>query len=115
MAKPPTVGAVRNWTVFPKSGWVVKDGILTVLESGGGESEHGGDIVTVDKYSNFELQLDFKFTTGANSGIKYFVDPELNKGKGSSIGLEYQILDDARHPDAKLGNHEGSRALACSV
>ena len=98
---------------FPKSGWVVKDGILTVLESGGGESEHGGDIVTVDKYSNFELQLDFKFTPGANSGIKYFVDPELNKGKGSSIGLEYQILDDARHPDAKLGNHEGSRALAC--
>ncbi|MBT8298837.1 MAG: DUF1080 domain-containing protein, partial [Maribacter sp.] len=31
---------------------------------------------------------------------------------GSSIGLEYQILDDARHPDAKLGNHEGSRTLA---
>ena len=98
---------------FPKSGWVISDGILTVLESGGGESEHGGDIITTDKYSNFELHLDFKLTPGANSGIKYFVDPELNKGPGSSIGLEYQILDDQRHPDAKLGNHEGSRALAC--
>ena len=83
------------------------------VESGGGESRAGGDIVTVDKYSDFELHLDFKMTPGANSGIKYFVDPKLNKGPGSSIGLEYQILDDQRHPDAKLGNHEGSRQLAC--
>lgn len=98
---------------FPKHGWAVKDGVLTVLESGGGESEAGGDIVTVKKYSNFELHLDFKLSPGANSGIKYFVYPELNKGKGSSIGLEYQLLDDQRHPDARLGNHEGSRALAC--
>jgi len=98
---------------FPKSGWSVKDGILTVQESGGGESAAGGDIVTVDKYSNFELHVDFKITPGANSGIKYFVDPELNKGKGSSIGLEFQILDDARHPDAKKGNHPGSRGVSC--
>ncbi len=98
---------------FPDSGWVIKDGVLTVLESGGGESAAGGDIITVDKYRNFELHLDFMLTPGANSGIKYFVDPELNKGQGSSIGLEYQLLDDALHPDAKLGNHPGSRALGC--
>ncbi len=98
---------------FPATGWVIEDGVLTVLESGGGESEAGGDIVTVEKYCDFELHLDFMLTPGANSGIKYFVDPKLNKGPGSSIGLEYQLLDDARHPDARLGNHEGSRALAC--
>jgi hypothetical protein len=98
---------------FPKQGWSVKDGVLTVHESGGGESEAGGDIVTIDKYSNFELHLDFKLTPGANSGIKYFVDPELNKGKGSSIGLEYQLLDDQLHKDARLGSHKGSRALTC--
>ena len=97
---------------FPEHGWVAEDGVLTVLESGGGESAAGGDIITLDKYSDFELQLDFKLTPGANSGIKYFVDPELNKGPGSSIGLEYQLLDDQRHPDAKLGSHEGSRTLA---
>jgi hypothetical protein len=98
---------------FPATGWVIQDGMLTVLESGGGESAAGGDIITIDKYSNFELHLDFKVTPGANSGIKYFVDPELNKGAGSSIGLEYQILDDARHPDARLGSHKGSRAAGC--
>jgi len=58
------------------------------------------------------LMVDFKLTEGANSGIKYYVNTDLNKGPGSSIGLEYQILDDAVHPDAKLGNHEGSRTLA---
>lgn len=88
---------------FPKNGWQMKDGVLTVLKSDGGESTNGGDIVTVKKYKNFELLVDFMITEGANSGIKYFVDTELNQGEGSSIGCEFQILDDRRHPDAKLG------------
>lgn len=97
---------------FPAEGWIIENGELIVLSSGGAESTAGGDIVTDELYGNFELQLDFKLTKGANSGIKYFVDTDLNKGPGSSIGLEYQILDDDNHPDAKLGNHEGSRTLA---
>jgi hypothetical protein len=97
---------------FPDKGWKIEDGVLTVLSSGGEESAAGGDIVTTEKFSDFELMLDFKLTEGANSGIKYYVDTELNKGPGSSIGLEYQILDDDRHPDAKKGNHEGSRTVA---
>ncbi len=97
---------------FPDKGWVIHDGVLTVKSTGGAESAAGGDIVTTENYSNFELKVDFKLTKGANSGIKYYVDPDLNKGKGSAIGLEYQILDDDNHPDAKLGNHEGSRTVA---
>ncbi len=97
---------------FPTKGWEIYEGMLTVLSTGGEESAAGGDIVTTEVYGDFELKVDFKITEGANSGIKYYVDPDLNKGPGSSIGLEYQILDDARHPDAKLGNHEGSRTLA---
>ena len=97
---------------FPTGGWEIKDGVLSVLASGGHESENGGDIVTTEKYADFELKVDFKITEGANSGIKYYVDTELNQGAGSSIGLEYQILDDERHPDAKLGNHEGSRTVS---
>lgn len=97
---------------FPENGWKIENGELTVLASGGGESTAGGDIVTMDKYGNFELKVDFKLTDGANSGIKYYVDTELNQGAGSSIGLEFQILDDAKHPDAKKGNHEGSRTLS---
>jgi hypothetical protein len=97
---------------FPEKGWAIEGGVLAVLSSGGEESVAGGDIVTIEKYSDFELMLDFKLTDGANSGIKYYVDTELNKGPGSSIGLEYQILDDEKHPDAKKGNHKGSRTVA---
>lgn len=99
---------------FPEEGWSIEDGVLSVADTGGGESTAGGDIVTTQDYSNFELQVDFKITPGANSGIKYYVDTEINKGPGSSIGLEYQILDDELHEDAKLGSHEGSRTM-CSL
>ena len=95
---------------FPKKGWKMEKGILKVLSSGGAESSNGGDIITVDTYSDFELSVDFKITKGANSGIKYFVDPELNKGEGSAIGLEFQILDDHVHPDAKQGKN-GNRTV----
>jgi len=73
-----------------------------------------GDIVNFKKitdaleaieklYGNFELSLEFKLTPGANSGIKYFVFPKQPNQPGSAIGLEYQVLDDERHPDAKAG------------
>ena len=95
---------------FPEKGWTMEDGILKVHKSDGGESTNGGDIVTTRPYRNFMLSVDFKITEGANSGIKYFVDTNLNKGEGSAIGCEFQILDDTKHPDAKLGVN-GNRTL----
>ncbi|CAN0474270.1 unnamed protein product [Scytosiphon promiscuus] len=88
----------------------MEDGTLSVLSSGGAESRNGGDIVTTAAFSNFELSVDFKLTKGANSGIKYFVDPELNKGEGSAIGLEFQVLDDKEQLDAKMGKN-GNRTV----
>ena len=97
---------------FPEKGWVIEEGAITVVESGGGESKHGGDIVTEEEFSDFDLQLEFRITKGANSGIKYYVTEKEDNNPGSAIGLEYQLLDDKNHPDAKKGNHEGSRTLA---
>jgi hypothetical protein len=96
---------------FPANGWKIENGVLTVESSGGAESANGGDIITTETYSSFILEVDFRITKGANSGIKYFVDPELNKGEGSAIGCEYQILDDQNHPDAGMGV-DGNRTLA---
>ena len=95
---------------FPAKGWTIENGAISVDKSDGGESTNGGDIVTTDTYRNFVLKVDFHFTQGANSGIKYFVQTDLNKGEGSAIGCEFQILDDVRHPDAKLGVN-GNRTL----
>lgn len=95
---------------FPEKGWTIENGILTVESSGGGEARNGGDIITEKLYGSFVLELEFKLTPGANSGIKYFVDAEINRGEGSAIGCEYQILDDELHPDAKAGV-AGNRTL----
>jgi len=101
-------GAYKN--KFPDKGWEIKDGTLNVLASAGAEAANGGDIVTTKEYSAFILQFEFKLTDSANSGVKYFVT-ENEHNTGSAIGLEYQILDDDKHPDAKLGV-VGNRKLA---
>jgi Domain of Unknown Function (DUF1080). len=96
---------------FPEYGWKIENGELIVLDADGGESTNGGDIVTVNEYSAFEFSVDFKITEGANSGIKYFVT-EKEKPSGSAFGLEFQLLDDEAHPDAKLyTTFPGSRTL----
>lgn len=102
-------GAYKD--AFPAGGWKIDAGELQVLESGGGESVNGGDIVTEQEFDAFDLQVQFKLTAGANSGIKYFVTEKENVKNASAIGLEYQLLDDARHPDAKMGR-DGNRTLA---
>src|SRR5438552_390806 len=56
-------GAFRD--SFPAKGWKVESGQLIVEPSNGGESTNGGDIVTIDTFSNFELTVDFKLTEGA--------------------------------------------------
>ena len=96
---------------FPEKGWHIEDGMLVVESSDGAEARNGGDIVTVRRYKNFWLSVDFQITPGANSGIKYFVRPDLYQSDASAIGCEFQILDDTLHPDAKLGVN-GNRTLA---
>ena len=102
------VGAYKK--TFPEKGWEIKDGIIKVLPSTGRESTNGGDIVTREQFSAFDLSFEFKLTPGANSGLKYFVTLS-EKNQGSAIGLEYQLLDDTLHPDAKMGMG-GNRTLA---
>jgi len=90
---------------FPDSGWVMQDGTLTVLPSNGRQEGLGGDIITDKEYGAFDLQFEFKLTPGANSGVKYFVKESYDTHGMSGIGLEYQVLDDSLHPDAKLGRN----------
>jgi hypothetical protein len=117
MARPPTAGAARNRKSFPAKGWEIKDGVAPCCLRrrgirGGRRHHHQGALL------QFELTLDFKITAGANSGIKYFCQPNLDPitgtgakaTTGSAIGLEFQILDDARHPDAKAGR-DGNRTI----
>jgi len=89
--------------------WSVVDGDIMISKSDG--SETGNDIVTKENYGAFELAFEFKLTEGANSGVKYFVNEDFERGGKSGLGLEYQVLDDEKHPDAKMGV-VGNRTLA---
>jgi hypothetical protein len=91
---------------FPAQGWSLANGELAVLAKG-----NGGDIMTDEEFGAFELQMEFKVSAGANSGIFYFLTSPRDAASGAPLGLEYQILDDERHPDAKLGI-DGNRTLA---
>lgn len=104
---------------FPSAGWTMCDGVLTIYGRGGGESLGPGDIITRKRFANFDLRFDFQITPGANSGVKTFVQTDISPidrvtGEptpiGSGIGIEFQILDDLRHPDAKLGR-DGNRTV----
>ncbi|EDY22469.1 protein of unknown function DUF1080 [Chthoniobacter flavus Ellin428] len=80
-------------TAFPEKGWSVQDGVLVHAEAGG-----GGDVVTKDRFENFELTFDWIIGAGANSGVKYNLpNPDKN------VGFEYQLLDDEHHPDGIKG------------
>jgi hypothetical protein len=93
-----------------KSAWEVKNGELQILATDTSKNRVHGDLISFKEYSSFELNFDFKLSAGANSGVKYFVIIP-NPTQRAGLGLEYQILDNERHPDAKLGLN-GNRTLS---
>jgi hypothetical protein len=88
-------GDFSQWTSIKGQavgeGWSIKNGI--VHRSG----RRPGDIITKQQYKDFELCFNWKISEGGNSGIKY-----RTKGR---LGLEYQVLDDAKHKDSKIPTH----------
>lgn len=95
---------------FPEHGWLVEDGVLTVLAET--EDHPGGhDIITKQQYGNIELELEARLTDGANSGIKYFVTDAFPGKEGDFLGLEYQLIHNEVHPDAKQGK-DGNHKMA---
>ena len=92
--------------------WEVNDGAIHIKGSGAGEAgaKDGGDLVFAHKFKNFELEWEWKVAKGANSGV--FIMIQEVEGQPSYISApEFQILDNANHPDAKLGK-DGNRMSA---
>lgn len=79
---------------FPAKGWKVEDGILKKVAG-----ESGGDVITESKFDNFDFQWEWRLAAKGNNGIKYLVTEE----RPNAPGPEYQLLDDAGHPDGKIG------------
>lgn len=92
---------------FPAAGWVIDAGRLKHIASGGQPTKASGDIITIETFDDFDLRFEWIVAPGANSGIKYLVTEE----RDGPIAHEYQIIDDERHADAKIGAHRATGAL----
>ncbi len=90
----PSAWRSYRGTDFPRTGWVVENGCIRHQARAG-----GGDIITRQKYRDFELELDWKVAPGGNSGIIYRVSE--NGADTWETGPEMQVLDNDRHPDGK--------------
>lgn len=97
------------------SKWKVQDGCIFLDSKAKGE---GGDIIFAHQFGpNFEFEMEWKISEGGNSGIFYFGREVLSKdGNLEPIYIsapECQVLDNERHPDAKLGkdNNRQSSSL----
>jgi len=87
--------------------WKVDNGLVTLPATKAGDTRGNRDIITDATYDQFDLKWEWKISEGGNSGLKYFVLED----EAAAIGHEYQLIDDARHPDAKIGPHRQTAAL----
>jgi len=104
--------SLDGWRGYKKpdttdSRWKVDGDSLTLPPDNGKDTHGQRDIITKDTFDQFELVVDWKIAQGGNSGIKYFVLED----RDSAIGHEYQVIDDERHPDAKVGPHRQTAAF----
>ena len=96
-----------NMDEFPKNGWKIMDGELVFEPSDRGDWTSGLDIITKEKYGDFELEMEWMVSKGGNSGIFYHIleQPEVAIYWSA---LEMQVLDNEYHPDANMGK-DGNR------
>jgi hypothetical protein len=104
--------SMHGWRAYKRpdatgTRWRVEDGMLTLPPNDGKDTRGARDIITMDTFDLFDLSWEWKAAQGANSGVKYFVLEDMD----SAIGHEYQIIDDERHADAKIGPHRQTAAF----
>ncbi len=85
----------------PEAGWSIHDGMMHL-------NGKGGNLLSAEEYTSFELEWEWKVAPGGNNGIKYWVTAVGPKKE--MLGIEYQMIDDTKHPDALRG---GSHTTAC--
>lgn len=106
---------------FPTKGWHIEDGCLVNPKSNGRPNGSGGDLITIQKYLNFEFRFEWRISEGGNSGVQYFFDenrpktpvPMYGGDTGNSpMGFEYQILDD---PNYEREQSNGPKHLTAAL
>ncbi len=94
----------------PNPAWIVEDGAIVLDADESTTSMTGGDLITNGQYENFELELEWKISSGGNSGIFFGVREIEGQNVAYETGIEMQVLDDDNHAD---GEQAITRAGSC--
>lgn len=92
---------------FADSAWHVENGAIHLDASKIDNDENtinGGDLLTDEQYSNFDLKLQWKISKAGNSGIKFYVQEDTTR-YDEAIGIEMQVVDNVNHDDGKKAKH----------
>ncbi|MCR5710751.1 MAG: DUF1080 domain-containing protein [Bacteroidales bacterium] len=117
--------STKGWRGYGKTElparWTIDEGALKFNGTGTGEGQtgEGGDVIFAHQFKNFTLELEWKISKGGNSGIFYLAKEVTTKDENGNeryepiyiSAPEYQVLDNANHPDALLGV-DGNRQSA---
>ncbi|MBR7003952.1 MAG: DUF1080 domain-containing protein [Bacteroidales bacterium] len=118
--------SLNGWRGYGKDNvparWTIEDGCLKFTGTGAGESQSGdgGDIIFAKKFKNFEMKFDWKISKGGNSGVFFLAQEVTTKKEDGTVQYEpiyisspeYQVLDNANHPDAKLGKDNNRQSAS---
>ena len=118
--------SLNGWRGYGKDNvparWTIEDGCLKFSGTGAGESQSGdgGDIIFAKKFKNFEMKFDWKISKGGNSGVFFLAQEVTTKKEDGTVQYEpiyisspeYPVLDNANHPDAKLGKDNNRQSAS---
>jgi hypothetical protein len=95
---------MSGWTALdgkaPGKGWQIEEGIIHL-------KGQGGNLISTEEFSEFELEWEWKIAPGANNGLKYWV----TKMGNDWLGIEYQMIDDGVSPDGKIGSSHATASF----
>jgi hypothetical protein len=91
--------SLEGWRFFKNqenNSWEVADGTLHCKPFLDNAENKRSDLITVEKYDNFELSFDWKISPQGNSGVMFHVSE--NHDQPYATGPEYQIIDNEGYP-----------------
>jgi hypothetical protein len=99
--------SLDGWHLYRKPGepivgWEAVDGTIK-------RTAQGADLISDRDYGDFDLRFEWKISPGGNSGVFYRAGEDEEAAYWT--GIEYQVLDNDRHPDGKNGPDRHAAAV----
>jgi hypothetical protein len=88
----------------PSDEWAISDNTLVFTPANNRGSERN-NIITKESFNSFVLHLEWKISSGGNSGVFWAIDEDEKYGEPYETGPEIQVLDNEKHPDGKIPSH----------